>query len=448
MKRYFNIFFSLMIASLLFIAASCEDDSPTSSKETGVVKLIMSSSGGNLQAENGSEIVVPAGAIMGDNNSTDGKMTFSIETNISNLPLPVPTGYTVIGGVTLFGPNNFTFVEPIRLWLNASSLESLENIGVITYSETQSKWLVYPISDIDPLKKRIGISTLELGLFAVVRMQVTANKMPQINSLQRSGGIKYDHPSMNNYYFTLSVQSFTPKFAGDAGMIAPGWNSSTGSQVTGGPLSTTYMSGIPQGNYQIIVSRVRAGTLSTLPGEREYYSVPATANVGPYTNTTSWDWYNWGGWTSLTLPGGGVWTTTPPSLWPSPTKAYGTGDFHITLSWTNTESSQTDLDLHLFGPNGLHVYFSDELSPDGSIELDRDWMSEVGSATENIYSISSIPRGEYKVYVDGYSGNVPKQFEVRIIKRGSSVKTFRSTCTKITANGTKEEMIYIDKFSF
>ncbi len=448
MKRFTYVFSTLMIVSLLFIAASCDDDSPTSSKSSGAVKLIQSTSGGSLKVDNGTEIVVPAGAIMGES-SANGEMTFSIETNVTDLPEPIPQGYTVIGGVTSFGPNNFIFAEPVRVWLNASSLESLDDICVIKYSESQLKWLVYPISDLDPEKKRIGISTLELGLFAVVRVQATANKMPQVSAPQKAGGIKYEHTITGNYYFTLTVLSFTPKYQSDAGAIAVGWSSSTGSQVTGGPRSVTYMSGIPQGNYQIIVSRVKAGTLSSPPGEREYYSLPATANVGPYTSTMGWDWYSWGGWSTLNLPGGGTWTTTRPSVWESPTKAYGTGDFHITLSWVNTSSSATDLDLHLYGPRDLHVYWAADKNEDGSIELDRDWLRETGNATENLYSVtSSIPRGEYKVYVDAYSGDVPKNFEVRIIKRGSSVKTYRGTATKTTYYSGQQDMIFIDKFSF
>ncbi len=444
MKTRYYLLFTILLSSLILMGGSCDDDSPTNSTN-GIVKQISSATGGTVGTETGTEIIVPAGSILDNTAGTAGNISFSIESNVKDLPAPIPSGYTVIGGVTLFGPANFIFVEPIRLWLGASTLEDLEGISVLKYSENESKWISYPISDVDAENKRIGVSSFELGFFAVVKSQTAASKVPAALALNKSGGIKYEHQSMSNYYFTLMVKGFTAKYPAEQGMVSIGSNTSTGSQTTSGPLTKTYMGGIPQGNYSILVSRVRAGTLFNLPGQREYYSVYAPVVVGPYGMTSSWDWYNWTGWTNLILPAG-TWTTTPPSMWPAPTKPFGTGDFQATLSWINTDVNGTDLDLHIYGPNDLHVYFGDEKSDDGSLELDLDWMSENGSATENIYSLKSMPSGEYSVYVNAFGGDFPKQFDVRIIRRGTTVKTFRGSATSENMVGGKTGMILIQKF--
>jgi len=213
------------------------------------------------------------------------------------------------------------------------------------------------------------------------------------------------------------------------------------------PAGFTRLGGIPQGNYCLEISRIKRGTFSTPPGEIQYYSTTITLDVGGFSNTQSWDWANWAGWTNILL-NGGDWVTGTPPQWPTPNVPFGTGEFQATLTWVNTDGNGTDIDLHLFGPNNTHVYWLNQNNADNSIKLDRDWRKETGYATENIYSTSTMPKGSYNIYVNSFSGSVPKNYEVRIIRKGSTVKTFRGTVTSTnTGDLTPNNMILIHSFN-
>ena len=117
------------------------------------------------------------------------------------------------------------------------------------------------------------------------------------------------------------------------------------------------------------------------------------------------------------------WDDGRPSEWGTETKTYGTGKFQATLTWTNPSSEfYTDYDLHLSGPNNLHVYYSNKKQ--GCFELDRDWIRDPGDAVENIYSINdNFPAGTYVVKVNHFSGAMGRLYNCRIIMNGKVVKS-------------------------
>jgi hypothetical protein len=92
--------------------------------------------------------------------------------------------------------------------------------------------------------------------------------------------------------------------------------------------------------------------------------------------------------------------------------------FQATLTWTNNEQHSTDLNLHLYGPNGMHVYWLNPQSADSNFILDHNWLRSYGNAIENIYSARSIPPGDYKVTVHHYSGD-PANYNIRILRFGT-----------------------------
>lgn len=158
------------------------------------------------------------------------------------------------------------------------------------------------------------------------------------------------------------------------------------------------------------------------------YTVPASVNVNrPVT------WSNWGdtgsGWYDVELPPGGDWVEARPENLPDPTTPFGTVQFQATLSWTNTESSSADLDLHLFGPDDLHVYYGDTYESGDPFQLDRDWQGALGNAIENIYSVeTNLPRGNYRVMVKHYYGSLPKSYTIRVIT-GGTVRSYSKRMT-------------------
>ncbi|MBX3043994.1 MAG: hypothetical protein KIT33_08225 [Candidatus Kapabacteria bacterium] len=448
MFKLFKLLVIMLLTSLLLLLQSCSESStPTPTNDPGKVEIINSSTGGSVKTDKGAEVIVPAGSIANRNDGSSGSVSFSIESavNQSDLPTPIPTMYKVIGSIYAFGPSNFVFTEPVHIFLPAESESSPEGLTIIWYNESEKQWILLPLSDIDATNKRLGVSVFELGYFAVVRFQnpSSISKSDEIMNDKRVGGIRYSHPSNTEYYFTLTIKAVTYKYPEIGWPNLIGYNVGTGSNPTGGPRPKTHMMNIPQGTYTIELSRVKRGTLSRLPGERETYSNPILVTVGPYTSVFGWDAESFQGWTELNL-GGGDWRKGNPADWPQPTVPYGTGQFQATLSWQNAGSTWTDLDLHVFGPNGIHVYFGNDVSQDGSLMLDVDWIDEPGNAVENIFSTKPMPKGEYKIGVFVYDGFVPKPYEVRIIRQGSIVKTHRGTATRV--GDEEDDLIVIQTF--
>ncbi len=102
-----------------------------------------------------------------------------------------------------------------------------------------------------------------------------------------------------------------------------------------------------------------------------------------------------------------------------------------TLQGIVENRSTADLDLHLYGPNGEHVYYGNEISADGKIQLDRDWQDEQGSAVENIFTVgnNNLPSGAYRLSVIHFDGTKPISFTVRVVRNGTSstfTRTFNS----------------------
>ncbi len=77
---------------------------------------------------------------------------------------------------------------------------------------------------------------------------------------------------------------------------------------------------------------------------------------------------------------------------------------------------------------------------DGS--TDRDWRSEQGNAIENITStgVTELRPGPYRLTAVHYSGSLPIDFSVRVVRDGNS-KTYPHRFT------TERQEIEIDQFN-
>jgi hypothetical protein len=204
-------------------------------------------------------------------------------------------------------------------------------------------------------------------------------------------------------------------------------NPSTANRYPGGMVGATFVSpNIPGMVFPSDVCRgiVPLGTYEFWISTRKFnedqiytYSIPVTVTI---SNSLKWPlpWVYTGaeGWTRFCTQPGGTWIAGRPQTWPKPTIPYGSGSLQATLTWNNTHTNATDLDLHLYGPNGIHIYFGSQTSSD--FELDRDWMTTVGNATENIYSLKKVlPKGNYTVKVVNFTGET-KNFTARVIVNG------------------------------
>ncbi len=447
--KFTKLIILLSLPLMMLFLQGCPEDNivDNDSNSGGVVQTFDSQNGGILKLDDGAEIIVPSAAIANKEDGTSGSVSFSIEPNIKNadLPKPIPANYKVVGKIYSFGPSNFVFSLPLQIYLPASSEESPAGLTIIWYNEKNDEWVLLPLNDIDANSKRLGATIFELGYFAIVRFDDGASTIKN-TVIQKNidfGGIAFIDIK-REYFYTIMVK--------DAIFKNPMYNTKDLSHYgvgTGSDLSRpnirTYMSNLPEGKYTLVISRRKAGTLFELPGELETLINPIVIDVKPFTFVNSWSMQDWKIYTERDIPGDG-WKKGKPDEWPKATVPYGTGQFQATLTWVNTKSNRTDLDLHLVGPNGLHVYFGDKKPLDGAVQLDRDWMWEEGNAVENIFSTKTMAKGEYKLYVDVFDGDVPKSYDVRVIRSGSIVKTYRGLATKINESYDFSGSIHILTF--
>jgi hypothetical protein len=251
-------------------------------------------------------------------------------------------------------------------------------------------------------------------------------------------------------FYYLTITSFTPTYPDEvpAGAFV-GDVLRLRSNVTGeSPEPTGWL--LPQGTYSFCLSALESPlTLSNLRKFTNTNIQTVTINQ-PYacsltftcktTVNVSSGLAGWGEASDDRPCGMGA--GIPPG---NPATLGNTGDFQATLTWNNSSGSATDLDLHLYGPNGLHVFFSSKLSADGSLRLDRDWQSETGDAVENIYQQKDgtgksipMPAGSYSLQVDHYSGADGKPYQVRVLRNGA-VSNFSGT---LSSGGDVELMTF------
>ena len=223
----------------------------------------------------------------------------------------------------------------------------------------------------------------------------------------------------------------------------------TGSEPTGDPAPSTLFN-ISQGDWEFCTTKsqyVIPGGSLPLPGKWTY-STLVPVSITQASHNTCQVFSCWSNVVGITMPSGGEWkepaqmTSCPAST--TVTIPVGTGDFQATLSWVNTAQANADIDLHLYGPNNIHISYQVKKSTDGSLQLDRDWTSDLGNAVENIYSTGTapMPSGEYRLTVLFFNdyGYGPMSYNVRTIHAGTA-KTYSGTLT------TKKQEVEIERFS-
>jgi hypothetical protein len=100
----------------------------------------------------------------------------------------------------------------------------------------------------------------------------------------------------------------------------------------------------------------------------------------------------------------------------------GSGDVKVTLTWDNT----SDTDLWVTEPSGEKIYFGHLTSATGG-KLDRD--DRDGYGPENIFwPVGGAPHGLFKVQVHHWSGGLPVNYTVKVIRDGASY-TYNGTQT-------------------
>ena len=418
MKKTYILSITIMVIFSVFFFGCDKTEDPVTTTETGgtgATASFTSNSQSSLDYEDFS-LVVDIGDVPNLSSGAAGTVTFSLNTSTSlesGVPA-VPSTNTVIGKYLKAGPEAFNFGGPIQLYFPASGQSSPQNLEVMYYSPDIQQWKIVPTSAVDTAKKRIGVDMLKLGYFVLTKKSTTDNM-----SDFRQGGCVFDREDIWTNYI-LTVKSATLEKPEQLSLFVGGFIG----KVYSGPIFLGCPNGktkaiVPQGALEFWISK----TVCQGGDPQVYtYTLPATVTVSEPLNFIGWSTYDAVTYVPFTLPVGGTWVAGRPTgtgAWPTPTIPYGSGVMQATLTWNNsTTADASDLDLHLYGPNNLHIYYGNRSNSDFS--LDRDWQRTIGDATENIYSLRSVmPSGSYTVKVINYAG-ATKNFNARVILNGSS----------------------------
>ena len=408
----------------------------TSSTERDVAQAFTSDQAGVVASGGGHILTVAPRSVPPYQDGAAATIALSVDVGATP-PLAPPSWLRIVSPPTNFGPDNFAFNFPLTVRLPVVGVNDVSYLYFLRYDNAAGAW-TRSLFAFDPDNPTTAVETtlFTLGQMAAGEWDVTtAAWHPQ-------GGLYAPNThcpigAMDCFYY-LTIQNFVPLYPDEvAAGVLNGNVLRLRSNVTGeSPEPTGWL--LPQGTYTFCYSALESPL--TLTHLRKYTNTnPQTVIINqPYacgfTNTCK---------TTVNIGGGldgwgeasddrpcGMGAGIPPG---NPAALGNTGDFQATLTWTNNSSSATDLDLHLYGPNGLHVFFNSKLSADGSLRLDRDWQSESGSAVENIYQQKDgtgksipMPSGTYSLRVAHYSGADGKPYQVRVIRNGA-VSNFSGT---------------------
>lgn len=373
---------------------------------------VVSSSQAGVIGADGVNLTIPYGAVPKNSQGQDGQVAFSIQSS-DGLPAQLPEGMQSLSGNGYrIEPMNFVFNSPLTLEVPLNGV-NVNNVGLLRYNEYTGGWDEIPFSSVNGTTSATA-SVLELGEFVLVEKSASGT----------TGGLHIPASCLEQgYYYYLTLTS-----ANDGNEVERIAFAADGKDL--------FMSNIPLGTYICTISREARGSLDTPSQGVETSLWTGTVTINTPLNPGSGGFNTYSGWYEFTAFKNADWSTGRPNEWGEVTVTYGTGEFQATLTWVNTTSSATDYDLHLYGPNSMHVFFGTKSS--GTFELDRDWLTGAGNAIENIYSISeNLLPGTYQVKVHHYSGALGKRYNCRIIVNGVVVK---STSGSISANGTFDDI--------
>ena len=421
-KAYTIIFLLAVICSTMFLGCQkTEEETPVTPPPPaggeGVTGSFTSVTNGTVAYDNFS-LIVDKGDVPTLTSGDPGTVTFSMNTSStieSGYP-SIPSGYTIVSKYLKAGPESFTFNAPIQIYFPAASQPSPQGLMVLNYRPETSSWKIITVAALDTVNKKVAIDVLTLGYYVLVKSNNTTDA-----SDFRQGGCVFDREDLWTNYI-LTVKSAALEKPEQLALFANGFigGTYTGPIFLGCPNGKTKAI-VPQGIIEFWVSY----SICNGSDQRIYtYSLPATVTVSDPLNFIGWSTYDAVTYVPFTLPVGGTWVLGRPSgtagsgAWPPATVPYGSGVFQATLTWLNVSGTAADMDLHLYGPNALHIYYGNRTNADFS--LDRDFRTTLGNATENIYSLRNVmPSGEYTVKVVNYSGNT-MAFNTRVVLNGAS----------------------------
>jgi len=99
----------------------------------------------------------------------------------------------------------------------------------------------------------------------------------------------------------------------------------------------------------------------------------------------------------------------------------GNGDFQASVAWTGA----TDVDLHVYDPNGEHVYYGNRTATTGGrLDIDSNAACTIDNTNvENIFwPLNVAPAGQYRVELHYYAdcGVARSDWVVTVLLKGQA----------------------------
>jgi hypothetical protein len=405
---------------------------------TSLAHPVTSDEAALLALPSGYSLAAHPGSVPTYSDGSPATLSLSLETEVTP-PWPVPGGYPLVSGITHFGPANFFFAGPLTVHLPVQPVDDMADLGIIRHRPGGDGWYRSVTMQFNPNDR----SSVEATFFDLGYVPAALLGPLEASAAGTGAGAIYIPTTRCPkdttgyecfYYFTVKQADLTY-----TNVPLVGWVIRTAAGPTAeSPVPTIQT--LPQGQYTFCLSALEAPL--TLTYLRKWINpTPIQVNVNqmyhcllgePCTGAVKIEPQNLDGWVPADDNHPCAWGFVNPD---DPAHLGQTGDFQVTLTWLNTESSATDLDLHLYGPNNLHLYYNSKQSADGSLYLDRDWQRETGNAIENIFQTKDgsgksipMPSGAYGLRLVHYSGADNKPYQVRVIHDGT-VRTFSGNAT-------------------
>jgi hypothetical protein len=125
----------------------------------------------------------------------------------------------------------------------------------------------------------------------------------------------------------------------------------------------------------------------------------------------------------------------------------GNGDFQASVAWTGA----SDVDLHVFDPNGEHVYYGNRIATTGgNLDIDSNAACSIDNTNvENIFwPLNTAPAGQYRVELHYYADcGVPRSdWAVTVLLKGQA--PFITTGSFVGATGAGNPDVVIGNFTY
>jgi hypothetical protein len=312
---------TVFVTSLLILNGCNEDGSNPVAPPPPINKVTYTSSNGGIFKYDNVSIIVLPGTVPFQSNGSPGSVTFSIVTSntLEAGIAALPGEYMLVGKYINIVPGAFVFRYPVNCEFPAGSASNSSGLAIARYYPELFTWKLIMPSTVDSINKKLGIGSLSLGYFAVVRYVLAGDKSPE-----SCGGMQYG-PEFDKWY-SITIATDTLKYSSQLVWYA---NDS--------PERATFVSGsdaanrtpvypckgiIAQGKYTVWVSM--AYLVGNVFKTYTYSSKSDTVNIDhPLT------WNSWGtstGYIDIVLPAYGTWDEGYPPNWPAPS-TYSSGLF-------------------------------------------------------------------------------------------------------------------------